>query len=105
MLPTTSSAAKQDRAQGLRHTPTAHVGHRSMPCAQALQLGGCEQELRKVHRAYERFQRSCVDRFDDLEEAMRTLRSGEPQKASELIAGPPDWLYCVIHPFWCRRGL
>ena len=108
MLPPNSSAmAKNEvQSQALRQGAPARVLLGPTACAQASgHLDACEQQLRKARRSYERLRRTYTDRFDDLEQAVRTLRSGEPPKASELIAGAPDWLYCVIHPIWCKRSL
>lgn len=104
MLPANSSAMARDESpsQALRQGPSAQVLQPSTPCAQAsLHLGACEQQLRKVRRAYERFRRTYVDRFDELEQAVRTLRSAEPPSSGSLIAGVPSWLYCRLHPRWC----
>jgi len=106
LLPPNSSAIAMNEmpSRALRGVvPTAQVVQSSSPCAQASLDKGCQQQLDQAREAYERLRRAYADRFDDLEQALRTLRSAEPQGPSDLMAkGVPDWLYCVVHPLWCR---
>lgn len=105
MLPAHSIAAGTDRTQGVNQAaPTAHVAQPSIPCAPAtLHLGGCEQQLRNARGTYEHLRPGSAERFDDLDQALSTLRSARPQIANDLLAkGVPSWLYCVVHPLWCR---
>ncbi len=104
MLPPNSSAMARNEnpSQALRQGAPAQVLQGSTPCAQAsLYRGACEQQLRKARRTYERFRRTYGDRFDELEQAVRTLRSAEPPSSGSLMAGVPSWLYCFLHPRWC----